>query len=247
MANFKATKIYPHSEGRVEFDDNSHTLIIVEKSLFRDKKYTLRYDQIKDVCVLTDEITRSSLNLGNAMVGHALFGNAGGAVGAFTNMPTKTYCSYLQLKIFLKNSNAQYAYITLLDKKVSTDSRAFKSAYYMTEGVYNHLRKAIKLSTQISREKEQEKQRKEAEERQLAKEREQKAREQRQKAREQRQKEYEQRMMEIEKEEKALEEERRKQALFYAPDQILKYKQLLDDGIITEEEFQTVKKELLNL
>lgn len=32
-----------------------------------------------------------------------------------------------------------------------------------------------------------------------------------------------------------------------APDQLLKYKQLLDAGAITEQEYETIKRELLNL
>ena len=46
----------------------------------------------------------------------------------------------------------------------------------------------------------------------------------------------------IEEIRKAKEEEKR----IAAPDQLLKYKKLLDEGAISEQEYQTIKKQILN-
>lgn len=247
MTNFEPTKILSHSEGRVEFDDNSQTFMIVEKSNFRDKKYMFRYDQIKDVRLLTDETSHASVNLGNAIIGHALFGDTGGAIGAFTNMHTKTECSSMQLKITLKNSDTPYAYIVLLDKKVSTGSRVYKQAYNTADAIYGQLRLSVELCNKSELEKKQKEQARQEEESRKNSEEFQKYYEKSLKEIEQRRIEREQRR--IEREQRKAEQERleREPELLSAADEILKFKQLLDAGIISEEEFQAKKKQLLDL
>lgn len=267
-AGFSPTKTIKHTNGVIEFDDNSKTFIVTNDIFLVGKTTNLyRYDQIRAFKLIIGQNSKSSGNIGRGAIGGTLFGDGGAVVGAMSDISTKKECTSLRIKLTFKNSSKQTAYISFINSSTSMGGLVFRQQYQAAQAVLDLLSRAVESYKQAEREEDAkrrqaewesfEKRQKEIDE-EIAKSR--LEREERRKKRdeefrrreEERERERAQLQAEIDAynrrvEERKKESEQKSVSTTSAANEIRQYKQLLDEGIITEEEFQAKKKQLLGL
>ena len=278
ICSFKPTKVIKHAVGRVEFDDESRTFIVVDTRYKEEKKDLFHYNQI-DRHYLVKNTSRSlSGDSGRASVGGGLFGSGGAVVGAMSNMKIKSSSSGMKIELILKNCYVDKAYIFFTDSPLSHSGIGYRKAKIAIDAVNEQLNRAYSIALddltaeferrQQERRTELERRNKEIEaafEQEKKKRAEKKARIEREsqeidrRMEERRKRRAEQikngeasdsgsgfsvrvRVREVDSDEK-----KEDSKTLSAADEIRQYKQLFDDGIITEEEFQAKKKQLLGL
>lgn len=186
--NRMATFVPTSSIGNlVAFDDKSMEFFCTDGDLVD----FFKYENIVDYELLQNGGSISKGSVGSAIVGGALFGATGAIVGAASGPRTTVdVCDSLCIKITLRDTYKQIAYINFITKRIPTNLPAYKEAYVAAQNCMSLFKLAC------------------------------------------------------DKVEPARDEGT---GSLSQADEIRKFKQLLDDGIITEEEFQMKKRQLLGI
>ena len=264
--NFHPTKTIYYNTGGIEFDDKSLTFRITRFGLSRKKFCIFRYDQYRRCTIEQDISKHTSVDLGRAALGETLLGERGWWSGALSNITTSASCHSLGVIIELQDCPMDSLYIPLIDSNTSGKNRKYAAAEATAEAIKEQLNRCRKRVWEEDEAKREAKRSQWAQERQEREAKRKAQNEQWEREMELRRKEYDEEIARIEREEqennrkieeyfkhKAREKQQKDKELqnqkmiVSTADEILKFKQLLDAGIITEEEFRAAKKQLLGL
>lgn len=162
------------------------------KKQFKVGRNIFDYSNLLDYELLEDGESITKGGIGRAVAGGLLFGGVGAIVGGITGKKkTKSVCDSMKIRITLKNSFIDTAYIYLIIFQTKTDSSKYHTAQSTAQSCISALEiildevQANSVNTATTQNS--------------------------------------------------------------PADEIMKYKQLLDTGAITQEEFEAKKKQLLNL
>lgn len=264
--NFHPTKTIYYHTGGIEFDDKTMTFRLTQFGHSRKKFCIFRYDQIDGCQIERDTNKHTSVDLGRAALGDMFLGEKGMVLGALSNVTTYTSCNSLGVKIELQDCPMDTLYIPLIDSNTSGKNRKYKTATATAEAIREQLCRCQKLERQEQEAKHEAEKVQRERERQEREANRKAQREQREREMELKRKKYDEEIARIEREEQEINrqieeyfkhkaEEKQQKAkelqnqkmIVSTVDEIRQYKQLLDEGIITEEEFQAKKKQLLGL
>jgi len=184
------------------------------------------YSSIVSFELLEDGEAKISGGLGTALIGGALFGGVGAIVGGVTGTKTsRDICKSLKIKVTVNNMNNPAVYLTFIDDTSGVEKRSskYKRAYKLAHECLSVLQLICNIQNQPG-------------------------------------------IIITPKQDNVLEETNSFEAPFYeepalpeprntmqttvftsSADEIRKLKDLLDNGVITEEEFSIAKKKLLGL
>ena len=187
----------------VYFDTKAQKFALPKKSLLGKVKDLDIYDyeDLIDFELLEDGDSQLKGGVGRAAVGGALFGGVGAIVGASTRHKAKKTCTYLQIKLTLKDLECPTAYIDFINTETKKDGLIYKTMFHSAQEAMS----AFNVVCQTVRESQAE-----------------------------------------------LENQTgggmdQGETMPSAADEIMKFKNLCDQGIISEEEFEAKKKQLLGL
>ena len=180
ILNFKPTK---KIGSYIWFDENQEKILLPDPI----KSYVIKYKDVVSFDLIEDGETVTSGGIGRALVGGALFGEAGAIVGALTANKSKEFCTILKVALTVKNMENSIYFATFLNKKTKINSSAYAVAYQGARECISILQSICGNSEEIISDS------------------------------------------------------------VSKVDEIKQFKELLDDGIITQEEFDKKKKELLGL
>ena len=181
-ANFSPNLIL----GNFEFDDK---LKIVKVRHQIVKEQMLAYGDIIDFELLENGSSIIKGGLGRALVGGALFGGIGAAVGAATGTrKSHSVCESLKIKVTVRNNSSPAIFVDYITSSTKTSSFVYKDAFEKAHKTLSALQCAVDSV-----------------------------------------------------------ERKETPSTSDVADEIRKYKQLFDEGIITEAEFEAKKKQLLGI
>ena len=128
VANFKPTKSISHtktlnfkSSTDLMIDENSKTFVVGMYGLFEISNL-LSFELLED----GQSIVKGGL--GGAIVGGALFGGVGAVVGSLTGASNKKVCNSMRIRITVKNSHVDTAYIDIVTSQIKTNNIVYKTA-----------------------------------------------------------------------------------------------------------------------
>ena len=146
IRNFNPTKVIKHAAGRVEFDDESRTFIVVDTRYKEEKIDLFHYNQI-DRHYLVKNTSRSiSSDSGRASIGGSLFGGGGAVVGAMSNMKVKSSSSGMQIQLILKDCYIDKTYIPFTDLPLSHSGIGYRKAKIAIDAVNEQLDRAYSIA-----------------------------------------------------------------------------------------------------
>ena len=149
------------------------------------------YSNLLDYELLEDGKSVTKGGIGRAVAGGLLFGGVGAVVGGITGKKTKNMCDSMKIRITIKNSFTDTAFIPLIMLETKTDSLAYRTAQSTAQSCISALEIILdEINTKSGN---------------------------------------------------------AVTAQGSPADEIMKFKQLLDSGAITQEEFEAKKKQLLGL
>lgn len=262
--NFHPTKSIYYHTGGIEFDDGSMTFRITQFGHSRKKSQLFHYKQIHSHQIDEKKNLSTSISLGRAALGEMLLGENGGILGALSNVGTYSHCYSMILELTLCDCPLHSLNIVFLNEKTSIGSSTYRNAHASAKAIEKQLTLCKVLQREANhKQRVEEYKESQARHKQLIQELDEyiKGIEER---RAQRQKETEELEREMAEFEKKMEEHRKRKlaqnngsdisdrkktntSVLSAAEEIRQYKQLFNDGIITEEEFQAKKKQLLGL
>lgn len=224
--NFAPTKDCEHciaiDEGRKKwsFYLDGHTLHMDTYPPHR----VYNYGDLESFELLEDGSSITKGGLGGALVGGLLFGGVGAVVGAATSSKTtRVMCEKMEIRIKVNNKKDPYITIPLLKEPVHKNSSKYNEAIKTAKNILTALNNIYEENIE------------------------------RKAAKEERRREFEAKDVNLNAAPKPVEtieskkEEKPTFGNISIADEIKKFKELLDIGAITQEEFNKVKKDLLNL
>lgn len=138
VSSFKATKNYINY---IMFDDNLKKFAIPKMDVFEGNffdKTIFDYDSIVGFELLEDGETDLKGGFGKAVVGTMLLG-APGAIAGGTSKKMKPYCTQLEIKITIKNSQHPAIFIKFISSRVARTSFTYKTSYKTAQEIMSKL------------------------------------------------------------------------------------------------------------
>lgn len=201
--------------------DGSSRQFAVAKGLLATYKHAApyHYEELVDFELLEDGTSITKGGIGRAVVGAVLFGGIGAVVGGVTGKrQTKPICTSLMIKITLKNTAQPTDYIKLINSSTKKDSFTYKTAYNQAQEILSLLQLIVNDVSQ-------------------------KTAQDVYSAQQAAQREFHETIQQTVRQ---VAQQVPSQSISPV-EELRKYRQLLDEGIITQEDFDAKKKQLLGI